>query len=85
MASVTLKVLSEMTTLSAGTLRVYLSHYTLNKYRVVVKNEKGHRCQGYTLSYGFLNAFENYLTVLKGKRYAKRILQLMEEYKGNIQ
>lgn len=83
MADVSLKVLSEMTTLSTGTLRVYLSHYTLSKHRVITKDVKGRRCTGYSITYGFLHDFEKYLTTIKGEKYAQRILQLMEEYKGN--
>lgn len=80
MNSVTLNVLSEMTTISASTLRVYLSHYSLYKYQVPARNSKARRCIGCRLSKAFIRDFVKYLTVTRGKQFAQRTLQLMKEY-----
>lgn len=76
----TINELSEMTGISSDTLRVYLGHYTLDKFRAIARNERKHKCIGYVINLSFKKAFGEYLEISKGLNFKKRTFELMDEY-----
>ena len=77
---VTVTQLADMTNIPSDVLRVYLGHYTLDKFRTSTKNERKHKCIGYELSRDFKRAFGDYLAMVRGLRFQKRTFVLMKEY-----
>jgi hypothetical protein len=69
-----------MTDISPYVLRTYLGHYTLEKFRTTAYNEKNHKCIGYELSSDFMQAFGDYLAMVRGLKFQKRTFVLMKEY-----